>query len=594
MLHQLSADDDRFKTVTFQPGLNLLVAQTTVLSRATDSRNGVGKSSLIELLHFLFGARAESKHLACRRELRTTTFSLQLDWPGRVELLTVRRRGADAKRVTLDPDVTAGAPTLYAAPKTVALGEWQELVERHLFGLGSGHPGVSGRTLLSFLIRKVGDHGFNEAVRSFSRQPEAQATTNLAYLLGLDSDLAARYQDLAAKKAARDQLKKAVDDPVWGRVVGKTADLRGQIAVQTAKIRSLREQIATFRVVPQYEVLKERADVLSAQIRDLGTQDVMDRRNLDHLERSVAETADPEVRYLAQVYEDLGVALPEQTLKRFQDVREFHTAVVRNRRTYLQEEIEVTRARLDARRAERARLDDEQSRILKELSEGGALDALTTLQKALGQEEAALGALQHRMAAAQTVEASSREIEEARLDLTRAVETDLEERHGQISQATILFHELVERLYGRGREAYLSIEPGRSSLKITPKIDSDASQGINKMAIFCFDLTLAVIAHREGRAPDFLVHDSHMFDGVDDRQVARALDLAVEIMAEERMQYIVTINEDDLDKARNRGFDANRYLIDPLLTDAYEEGGLFGFRFDDRLRHEDSSGAGAR
>ncbi|UXY28970.1 ABC-three component system protein [Streptomyces sp. HUAS TT20] len=591
MLRRLSADNERFKTVTFQPGLNLVVAEATAASRSTDSRNGSGKSSMIELLHFLLGARADNKHLAARKELRQTVFTLSLDWPGLSQELSVSRSGTDVKHVTLRPSLR-NHPELSGSSEwslfgfgaeeeqTVTLAEWQALIDKELFGLTGEHPGVSGRGLLSFLIRRVGDHGFNEAVRSFSRQSEAKATPNLAYLLGLDSALAARYQDIAAKKATRDQLKKAVDDPVWGKVIGKTADLRGEIAVRNSKIVELQREIDAFRVVPQYEELKERADELSRRVQDLGTQDVIDRRNLDHLEKAVAEAVDPEVQYLEQVYGELGLMLPGQALKRFEDVRAFHTAVVRNRRTYLGEEIEATRRNLEARKAERARLDTELSAVLKDLSEGGALDRLTALQKILAQEEAKLGALQHRLEVAQTVEASSREIEATRIDLVREVDTDLQERQQQINQATVLFHELASRLYGNDRPAYLSVEAGKSSLKITPKISSDVSQGINKMSIFCFDLTMAVIGHREGRAPDFLVHDSHIFDGVDDRQVTRALEAAVDITETEGMQYIVTINEDKLTQTRSLGFDPTPYIIEPLLTDAYDEGGLFGFRFE--------------
>ncbi|MGQ4619982.1 ABC-three component system protein [Nocardia sp. R7R-8] len=301
---------------------------------------------------------------------------------------------------------------------------------------------------------------------------------------------------------------------------------------------------------------------------------------MDHLHRAVEETVDPEVRYLEQVYDQLGVALPGQALRRFEEVKEFHAAVVRNRRTYLKDEIEATLENLDRRRKERIRLDEEQSRVLGELSEGGALEALTTLQKALAQEEAKIGALQHRLEAAQTVEASSRELDAARVELTRAVTLDLDERQPQIDEATRLFHKLVSKLYGDDRPAYLAVQAGASSLKITPKIMSDASQGINKMSIFCFDLTMAVLAHRGGRGPDFLVHDSHIFDGVDDRQLTRALEAAVELCQEENLQYIVTINEDDLSKAERLGFIPGPFIIEPRLTDRSQDGGLFGFRFD--------------
>ncbi|WP_433375229.1 DUF2326 domain-containing protein [Streptosporangium sp. CA-115845] len=44
------------------------------------------------------------------------------------------------------------------------------------------------------------------------------------------------------------------------------------------------------------------------------------------------------------------------------------------------------------------------------------------------------------------------------------------------------------------------------------------------------------------------------------------------------MQYIVTMNSDDLNKAVSMGFDANPHIIEPHLTDQ-PDGGLFGFRF---------------
>ena len=48
------------------------------------------------------------------------------------------------------------------------------------------------------------------------------------------------------------------------------------------------------------------------------------------------------------------------------------------------------------------------------------------------------------------------------------------------------------------------------------------------MQIFCFDLMLADLATRGGMGPGFLVHDSHLFDGVDERRVAKALQLGAD------------------------------------------------------------------
>ncbi|MFJ5227561.1 ABC-three component system protein [Streptomyces sp. NPDC088400] len=584
MLRRLSANDSRFKTVSFHDGLNLLVADTTEDSSPNDSRNSSGKSSVIELIHFLLGARAAGAPPS-KKALKRMTFTLEMEWPTLDGgLLCVRRSGARPGTVVLSPDVSSSGNSNNAlfdtpGPAEISLPEWNRCIERDLFSVPADTDGVSGRVMLSFLARRESAHGFNEATRTFARQAEAEATTNLAYLLGLDWQLADGYRQLKAREETRAQLRKAVNDPVWGRIVGNTADLRGQITLAQDQVARLQQQVSSYQVVPQYEDLKTQADALNAQIKQLAQDDVIDTHNLAELRQAVTETADVEVDYLEPVYRELGIVLSPQIRRRFEDVQAFHHSIVRNRRRYLEEEITERSVRMAERRTERARLGEEQARLLRLLNEGGALEALTVLQQALAREEATLATLRHRYDAAQTLEASALQIKAKRLELEQAVNNDLEERLQQTDEATLLFSQFAERLYRERRQAYLAIKAGRSSLKITPTIDSDDSRGIHSMVIFCFDLTVAVLAHRHGRGPDFLIHDSHLFDGVDERQLAAAFLLASEVAEREGMQYIATINSDDLRKTERHGFDSSQYVCSPRLTDTLETGGLFGFRF---------------
>nr|WP_305137370.1 DUF2326 domain-containing protein [Streptomyces sp. Ncost-T10-10d] len=88
-----------------------------------------------------------------------------------------------------------------------------------------------------------------------------------------------------------------------------------------------------------------------------------------------------------------------------------------------------------------------------------------------------------------------------------------------------------------------------------------------------------VLAHRHGRDPDFLIHDSHPYDGAGDRQVAAAPKVAAEVTEEENLQYIVAINTDSPGMASRPGFDPEPYIRNPRLTGEHETGGLiFGFR----------------
>ncbi|WP_329430869.1 DUF2326 domain-containing protein [Streptosporangium sp. NBC_01495] len=579
MLHSLTSDDDRFRTIRFGTGLNLLVAERTDASTDTDSRNGAGKSSMVELLHFLLGARNEPKAVWAGEKLRDHTFRLKLDWPGRPETLTVTRSATRPNRVTLDPDITRSSPGgLFEHAAEVSTKDWQWAMERDLYGVDSEGAEVSGRTLLSFAIRRVDAGGFLEPTRTFAQQSPHDAMVNLCHLFGLDVGLAARYRLLSNQEATRKKLVEAAKDPVWGKIVGRSAELRGEIGAIEQRVSELEHQIASFQVVPEYENIRREADELDRRIRSLRASEAVDRRNLQDMEQSVDEVAEPDDRYLESAYKQLNLILGQEVRRRFDDVRAFHETVVRNREKQLHEEISRLRRLLEERTRTRTRLGERQAALLHTLNSGGALDALNSLQYALAREQAHLESLRHRFQAAQALEASRREIEAKRLELEQEMVTDLEDRDTITFEASSLFNTYARRLYGDGKNPYLTFSPGKQRMQIEPKIEDDGSRGIHNMVIFCFDLTAAVIAHRAGRGPDFLVHDSHLYDGVDERQVARALQLAAEVTETERMQYIVTMNSDDLNKAVSMGFEANPYIIEPHLTDQ-PDGGLFGFRF---------------
>ena len=101
------------------------------------------------------------------------------------------------------------------------------------------------------------------------------------------------------------------------------------------------------------------------------------------------------------------------------------------------------------------------------------------------------------------------------------------------------------------------------------------------MEIFCLDLALLKLNAAKSRSPGFLVHDSHLYDGVDERQIARALTLGAEATRENDLQYIVTMNSDIFDRLPLPGsIVRDEVVLGTRLSDETESGGLFGFRFD--------------
>ena len=87
------------------------------------------------------------------------------------------------------------------------------------------------------------------------------------------------------------------------------------------------------------------------------------------------------------------------------------------------------------------------------------------------------------------------------------------------------------------------------------------------------------LCQKRGIGPSVLVHDSHIFDGVDERQIAMALSLGARLAEEHDFQYKVTMNSDSISPSLSDGLDFWEHVNPVRLTDATTDGGLFGLRF---------------
>jgi uncharacterized protein YydD (DUF2326 family) len=99
------------------------------------------------------------------------------------------------------------------------------------------------------------------------------------------------------------------------------------------------------------------------------------------------------------------------------------------------------------------------------------------------------------------------------------------------------------------------------------------------MKIFCFDLAVLEVQREMGHGIDFLIHDSLMFDAVDPRQRALALERAHEVALKRNSQYICALNSDMVptdDFTPGFTFDA---FVKLRLSDASERDRLLGIRF---------------
>jgi len=279
------------------------------------------------------------------------------------------------------------------------------------------------------------------------------------------------------------------------------------------------------------------------------------------------------------MYAAVGIELPGVALKRLDDVRRFYASVISNRKAHLADEIKQVSKKIDENTAKVSALDGERKQILQTLRSHGALEDFLSLQKELADLESEAATLRERFKIAEIMEGQKTELDIDRGNLHKRLQQDFQERRPQLDEAIGFVTEAIADLY-EDREGKFEVAATDRGPRFTISIAGDRGTGISSLEIFCLDLALFKINLARGRGPGFLLHDSHLFDGVDERQIAGAIALGSEAVSGTEHQYIVTMNSDIFDRLPlTDDIHVDEVILPTRLSDT-ETGGLFGFRFD--------------
>lgn len=470
--------------------------------------------------------------------------------------------------------------------RVIANNAWRSVLGRAFFdideeadaeeaGEGAGRP--TFRSLFSYFVRRESGGGMREATRHNAMQQKGDEQIAISYLIGIDWTIAQRWEAVRQKEKQIRELKKIVGQGVLTEVLDSAASLRSRLVVSEGKLRRVTATLSSFRVHDQYHNLEREASAITRQLADLSDEIELDRTYIGELEAAMQVEAPPVPTDLARLYEEAGIILPDLVQRRYEDVLKFHESVIRNRRSYLQAEHAAATERVRLRDIKRGDLDRRRSGLMAMLKSHGALDQFVALQAEHGRLQAEVETLRRRFEAASQLESTSSSLESDRVRLMERLRQEFAERSAVLDDAIRSFSDIVEELYGEPGQ--LEFHPTHNGPELRIAIQGDRSRGIGNMEIFCFDMMLQRMCARQKIGPGFLVHDSHLFDGVDPRQTGRALTVGARLAEEIGFQYLVTLNSDVLSELP-RDFEIERYLLSQRLTDATEDGGLFGIRFE--------------
>jgi uncharacterized protein YydD (DUF2326 family) len=583
-LIKLTANDDGFHSVEFRAGFNLIVAERTHGSTAKATRNGAGKSTVIELLHFCLGRKGGKGDVPVLEDLAGWEFRLEVELFGAVVSLT--RAVDDPKRIAVvgDADRWPIPPTWdeREALFFISATELTAVLAHELFGLGSEDAAEKYSpklgSLLGYFSRR-GNAGYSEPFKHNPNQQEWDKQVNVSFLLGLHWQDASAWQILKDEKKQLDQLEKAASSGMLKEMFGSEGGLETERVRLTGEIEQQQARLAAFRVHEDYRSIEIDANAMTEELHRLANASFSDRQAIElYTASSDDETAGGVTsEQITAVYEEAGLLFPQAVSQQLEDVAAFHDAVISNRREYLASEVARLETRLQARERRIAELDTKRAERVAVLQTHGALEEFQALQKLFGDQQAELADIEGRIRRLRDIAEAKRRYKENLRLLEAGAATRYEELRDQRDQAIRFFNEDTQALYETpGR---LVIDLTATGFRFSVDIEKTRSTGVEHMKIFCFDLTLMQLWGQKTPSPGFLIHDSLLYDGVDERQKALALDLAAREAERLGWQYICFFNTDELPLALlSEGSPARTEPI-LALSDASEAGMLLGKRF---------------
>jgi uncharacterized protein YydD (DUF2326 family) len=581
MIRAVHANRKGFHTAAFTSGVNLVLADRSSVAGDKDTTNALGKSTLIEIIDFCLASNTSPGKGLRVEALQGWAFTLELTIGGNDVAVT---RSPDTPSFFAVEGPTVGWPVQPTPNKEGTPGletkKWRAVLAWALFGISDAASQTgykpSARSLLSYFVRNQ-TAAYNTPFKHFDNQKTWDIQVHNSFLLGLNWEKAATWQQLKDQKNALDALKQAIKT---GAVDGELASL-GELEAErlrlTNQLEREREALSDFRVLPQYREIEAQANVLTSEIHGLVNANIVDKRRLQRYRDSIVNEDTPTADRLEALYDEAGVALPGAVRKTLADARAFNAKIVANRREFIASEIAALEDAVATRDIQVTALTDRRADYLSALSGQGALEELTHLQEFHAATRLKVDELTNRITQLRQMTTKSDTIKVETVELKRATTLDYEERRSLWSKALSLFSEFSEALYKAPGRLVIDIDD--TGYKFDVEIAGSPSEGISKMKIFCYDLMLISFARQRGLGIDFLIHDSTIFDGVDPRQRAHALELATKMSTKYGFQYICALNTDMVPTNDfSAGFDADA-LVRMRLTDTDPSGSLLGFRF---------------
>jgi uncharacterized protein YydD (DUF2326 family) len=572
-LIKVYSNQTSFRTVEFnRTGLSFVIAKqkNPGTSEKGKTYNGVGKSLLVRIIHFCLGAEVKNYKTFCEN---LPGWEFFVDFEIGNKKYTAKRATNWPKKIVLNDE-------------ELNIDKFNREMRTLCFDIPDDVAFLSFRSLIPFFIRpkKESYVAYNEPGKTGL---EYQTLLYNAFLLGLDVVLAQKKHDIKKEKDRIKNLEKNFKaDALLRDFFSGDKDVSLTLVDLDERIKRLDDRLRNFKVAEDYNEVQLEADKVEAELFKLNNSVIMLQSNIENINRGLIFAPDMNKEDIKTIYGESKIHFPENMNKTLDDLEKFYEKLIFNRKRRLLEQQNNLKLAKQNKKAEVERLQKKLDKLMQYLGEHQALDLFVTLSNQNAELKAERFNLKKYRELQSEYKTKERQAEKNLLELNEVTENYLKEIESDTVELRNYFRSLAKIFYPDSVTG-LTIEnnDGNNQLRynINAKIESDASDGINNVKIFCYDLTLLFKGHNH--KINFIFHDSRLFDGTDERQKADIFKAVYQKFAGVNKQYIATVNQNQLDEIRKQLSDEEfKSIITQntvlTLTDESDTEKLLGIKVD--------------
>ena len=556
-LLRIETEDEVLRELHFHKGINLIVDDTPTSTNDTNelkTGNNVGKTTVLKLIDFCFGAKAKNIYTDPENERQDYELVKNFLIDYKVVITLVLKEDLDdddSDEIVIRRNFLSRNKVLRQVnDKNCTEDEFEEQIRMLLFpDVTEGKPTL--RQLLSHNIR-YSDESIGHTLKVLNRYTkDVEYETLYLYLFGCKFEGGQKKQELLTKIGQEISFKERLE-----KKQTKNA-YEAALALVEREIQNLNEKKANLNINENYE--EDLAHYTQIKYEKNKTAELIS--NLEIRMNIIVETqrdmeqemSDIDLQQLRQIYFQAGTQF-EKIQHTFEELVTYHNKMVAEKIRFISKELPELNSKITDERKCLDTLGEEEREYATIVAQGDTFAELEKLIEELNEKYRQKGEYESIISQMEDVDTNIKQYREELDEIDQKIFTDDFEDtvKNQINKFNVFFSEVSKKLYGETYAIKYETEINKKQQKMYKfsTFNANMSSGKKQGEILCFDLAYIQFADSE-KMPcvHFLLNDKKEL--VHDNQLVNVMDY----VSDKNVQFVASILKDKLpDKLRKEEF----------------------------------------